>query len=199
MFAASSLAACQEVGPSLYVKCRYTLYVQAARRFAEAMGWKYCECPSKPPYNILQRLAGWIDACADNIHEAAFPEEFREWYNIAEDQFATKTCIARERAFRCFASRTHELTFALAGAGLCRLVFAWLLQAEPGRYLNSLLEGRRDMVGIHDRQVLNFQLVSIQLLCSTHCCPLSPRDVAASNGAPEMFLQRLPYCHHGGS
>lgn len=117
------------------MKCRYTLYVQAARRFSVAMG-KCCECPRKPPNDYLQRLADCIDACArvDSIDEFAFPEEFREWYNIAEDQFANKACIDRERAFRCFASRTHELTFALAGAGLCRFVFAWLLQAEPGRY-----------------------------------------------------------------
>lgn len=112
------------------MKCRYTLYIQAARRFSVAMGCKCCECPTKPPSDYLQRLADCIDARVDSIDEFAFPEEFREWYNIAEDQFANKASIDRERAFRCFASRTHELTFALAGAGLCRFVFAWLLQAD---------------------------------------------------------------------
>ena len=112
------------------MKCRYTLYIEAARRFSVAMGCKCCECPSKPPNEYLQCLADCIDARVDSIDEFAFPEEFREWYNIAEDQFANKASIDRERAFRCFASRTHELTFALAGAGLCRFVFAWLLQVH---------------------------------------------------------------------
>lgn len=37
-------------------------------------------------------------------------------------------------------------------------------------YMNSLLEGRRDMIGVHDRQVLNFQLISFR--CMQH--PLLP-------------------------